>query len=156
MDEVTVRPAEPDDAFVVAALHLQFAHQQGMPPEPGYLDRFVDAWLVDREGRPTWIAQSRAEHAGVLTTRLVRELPLPGRTDDRLVEVEALFVAPCDERHRTKVQRALVEALLGWALAVEGLRVQARPADEDQRALYQGLGFGAVGSLLQRDPPDPS
>lgn len=154
MDEVTVRPAEPDDAFVVAALLLQFARLQGMPPEPGYLDRFVDAWLGDREERPTWIAQSRAEHAGLLTTRLVRELPLPGRTDDRLLELEALFAAPSHDPAQVKV--ALIQTLVEWAFGAGVTRLRAIVADDDEQTLYRGGGFETVGSLLQRGPHDPS
>ena len=43
MAEVTIRRASADDALIVAALHLQFARELGMPSETGYLDRFVDA-----------------------------------------------------------------------------------------------------------------
>ena len=53
MAEVTIRRAGAGDALIVAALHLQCARQAGMPAEPGYLDRFADAWLAERPDRPT-------------------------------------------------------------------------------------------------------
>src|SRR3954454_2674243 len=113
MPEVLVRRAGPDDAFVVAALHLQFARELGMPSEQGYLDRFVDAWLADRPDRPTWIAESRGEHAGLLETRRIRALPWPGRQDVSWLHVGGLFVAPgCRDRG---FGRALAEAKIEWS-----------------------------------------
>ena len=113
MAEVTIRRASADDALVVAALHLQFARELGMPSETGYLDRFVDAWLAERPDRPTWIAESRGEHAGILETRRIRALPWPGRRDVSWLHVGGLFVAPgCRDRG---VGRALTEAMIEWS-----------------------------------------
>jgi GNAT superfamily N-acetyltransferase len=113
MGEVTVRRAGVDDAFIVAALHLQLARERGMPPEPGFLDRFVDAWLSERADRPTWFAECKGEHAGVLESRRVRFLPWPGRPDSSWLQVGVLFVTP-GQRGRG-VGRALMEGMLDWA-----------------------------------------
>ncbi|MCU1536900.1 MAG: GCN5-related N-acetyltransferase [Humibacillus sp.] len=147
MAEVLIRRAGPDDALVVAALHLQFARGLGMPSEPGYLDRFVDAWLASRSDRPTWLAESRGEHAGLLETQRLRPLPWPGRPDVSWLHVGGLFVAPtCRDRG---VGRALTEAMITWARTsdVRGIRVNA--PDDPAREFYERLGFTSPGRLLE-------
>ena len=154
MGEVRIRRAGPDDAFVVAALHLQSARDLGMPPEPGFLDRFVDAWLRERPDRPTWIAQHDGEHAGILETRRLRTLPWPTRPEASALHVENLFVAPA---HRgTGVAQALVEAMIEWAHSTDVTSVRAMAVNDRLLELYDGLGFGSPGRLMEFDLREPS
>jgi GNAT superfamily N-acetyltransferase len=147
MAEVLVRRAGPDDAFVVAALHLQFARELGMPSEQGYLDRFVDAWLADRPDRPTWIAESRGEHAGLLETRRIRALPWPGRKDVSWLHVGGLFVTPtCRDRG---VGRALTEAMIEWARTTDVRWIRLNAPDARAQEFYERLGFSSPGRLME-------
>src|SRR4051812_12212983 len=107
MVDVRIRRAGADDAYVVAALHVQFARDLGLPPEPGFLDRFVNVWLEGRPDHPTWIAESRGQHAGVLSTCRLRSLPFPSTPETSRLDVATLFVGP-DHRGQG-VGRALVE-----------------------------------------------
>lgn len=153
MAEVTIRRASADDALVVAALHLQFARELGMPSEPGYLDRFVDAWLAERPDRPTWIAESRGEHAGILETRRIRALPWPGRKDVSWLHVGGLFVTPgCRDRG---VGRALTEAMIEWARSTDVKWIRLKAPDEQAQEFYERLGFTSPGRLMEFDMGEP-
>ncbi|OFE16195.1 GCN5 family acetyltransferase [Humibacillus sp. DSM 29435] len=153
MAEVTIRRAGADDAFVVAALHLQSARDLGMRAEPGFLDRFVDAWLRARPDWPTWIAQREGEHAGILETRRLRSLPWPTQPEVTSLHVENLFVAPA---HRgLGVEEALAEAMIEWAHSTDITSVRAT-ADDRTRRLYDGLGFSSPGRLMEFDLREPS
>jgi GNAT superfamily N-acetyltransferase len=154
MAEVTIRRAGADDAFIVAALHLQFARELGMPSEPGYLDRFVDALLQERPDRPTWIAESRGEHAGILETRRIRALPWPGRRDVSWLHVGGLFVAPtCRDRG---VGRALTEAMIEWSRSTDVKWIRLNAPDAQAQEFYARLGFSSPGTLMEFDLRDPS
>jgi GNAT superfamily N-acetyltransferase len=154
MAEVTIRRAGADDAFIVAALHLQFARELGMPSEQGYLDRFVDAWLQERPDRPTWIAESRGEHAGILETRRIRALPWPGRRDVSWLHVGGLFVAPsCRDRG---VGRALTEAMIEWSRSTDVKWIRLNAPDARAQEFYERLGFTSPGTLMEFDLRDPS
>ena len=154
MAEVTIRRAGADDAFIVAALHLQSALDLGMAAEPGFLDRLVDAWLRDRPDRPTWIAQRRGEHAGLLEARRLRSLPWPSRAESSALLVEHLFVAPA---HRELgVEQALAEAMIEWAHCTDVTWVRATAADDHAHRFYDRLGFSSAGRLMEFDLREPS
>lgn len=138
MVDVRIRRAGADDAYVVAALHVQFARDLGLPSEPGFLDRFAMAWLETRPDHPTWIAESRGQHAGVLSARRRRPLPFPSHPDTSRLELETLFVGP--EHRGQGVGRALVEGLLEWCRLtdVESVQVAANTASAD---FFRRLGF---------------
>ena len=154
MAEVTIRRAGADDAYVVAALHLQSARDLGMPAEAGFLDRFVDAWLPERHGRPTWIAQHDGEHAGILEARQARALPWPTRAQAGALHVENLFVAPA--HRRLGVAAALAEAMIEWARRTDATWVRATAADERAHDLYDRLGFSTSGPLMEFDLREPT
>jgi GNAT superfamily N-acetyltransferase len=155
MGEVTIRRAGMDDAFIVGALHLQLARERGMPPEPGFLDRFVDAWLSERAERPTWFAECRGEHAGVLESRLIRSLPWPGRPDSSWLQIGVLFVSPT-QRGRG-VGRALMEGMLDWARGtdVRVVRLETpqatRATDDPARGFPEHFGFESSHRMMELD-----
>jgi GNAT superfamily N-acetyltransferase len=155
MGEVTIRRAGVDDALIVAALHLQLARERGMPPEPGFLDRFVDAWLSARADRPTWFAECRGEHAGVLESGRVRSLPWPGRPDSGWLQVDVLFVTPA-QRGRG-VGRALMEGMLHWARGtdVRVIRLDLSEVpdvpDDPARGFPEHFGFESTHRVMELD-----
>ncbi|HET7399960.1 MAG TPA: GNAT family N-acetyltransferase [Intrasporangium sp.] len=153
MAEVIIRRAGADDALIVAALHLQSARGLGLPPEPGYLDRVADVWLSERPDRPTWIAQSRGEHAGLLEARRIRPLPWPGRPDISWLHVGVLFVG-ADHRGRG-VGRALVEAAIEWCRTTDVKWIRLAAPDAAAKEFYERLGFTAPGRLMEYDLRDP-
>jgi GNAT superfamily N-acetyltransferase len=146
MADVRIRRAGADDAYVVAALHVQFARDLGLPSEQGFLDRFASAWLETRPDHPTWIAESRGQHAGLLSAQRLRPLPFPSRGETSRLDIATLFVGP-DHRGRG-VGRALVEGLLEWCRvsAVESVRVTA---DSVSRPFFLQLGFDDPGTVLE-------
>jgi GNAT superfamily N-acetyltransferase len=149
MADVVIRRAGVDDAFVVAALHLQCSRERGLPPERGFLDRFADAWLAGHEDRPAWFAEWRGEHAGVLETVRVRRLPWPGLGPSSELHVEALYVPPAHRGHG--VGRALVDAMVGWARDGDVRCVRLNAVDEPTRRFFFHLGFRSPHRLMELD-----
>lgn len=149
MVDVRIRRAGADDVLVVAALHLQFALELGMRAEPGYLDRFAEFWLAERLDRPTWIAEGCGDHAGVLGTRRIRPLPLPGRPDASWLYLNTHFVAP-DHRQRG-VGQALTEALLDWARSTDVAWIRVNATSASARAFYARFGFASPNRLMEID-----
>jgi GNAT superfamily N-acetyltransferase len=146
MADVRIRRAGADDAYVVAALHVQVARDLGLPSEHGFLDRFASAWLERRPDHPTWIAESGGQHAGLLSARRLRSLPFPGRPDTSRLDVETLFVGPDHRGHG--VGRSLVEGLLEWCheTGVASVRVTA---DASSRPFFLRLGFAEADTVLE-------
>ena len=149
MTEASIRRAGTADAFVVAALHLQLARDLGATPEPGYLDRFADAWLRDRPDRPTWIAESDGQHAGILLARRLRSLPWPHRPDASRLHVEALFVVPAHRRRGTG--RALLEGAVEWARTTEVTGIHLEVPDLAASAVARSAGFVADDGHVRFD-----
>jgi GNAT superfamily N-acetyltransferase len=154
MGAVTIRRASAEDALIVAALHLQLARERGMPSEQGFLDRFVDAWLGERLDRPTWIAECRGEHAGVLETRRVRVLPWPGRPPASWLHVGALFVIP--GQRRSGIGRSLVEGMVEWARPTDVRWIRLDTPDPASRRICSRIGFGPAEGVMEIDLRSPS
>jgi GNAT superfamily N-acetyltransferase len=148
MADVRIRRAGADDAYVVAALHVQFARDLGLPSEQGFLDRFASAWLETRLDHPTWIAESRGQHAGVLSARRLRSLPFPSHPDASRLDLATLFVGPEHRGHG--VGRALVEGLLEWCRLTDVESVQVT-ANASSRDFFRRLGFVEPGTTLEYD-----
>ncbi len=148
MSDVRIRRAGPDDALVVAALHLQSARDLGHPGEPGFLDRFADAWLATRREHPTWIAESDGEHAGVLSARRLRPLPFPGRPDVSWLYVGTAFVVPA--YRKLGIGRALIEGMLEWCRTTDVKWVRLN-VDPSQHEFYRSLGFAPASTILEYD-----
>ena len=148
MADVRIRRAGEQDAYVIAALNVQFARDLGLPSEPGYLERFAAVWLAERPDRPTWIAESRGQHAGLLSARRLRPLPFPSRAEVSWLYVGNLFVGP-DHRKRG-IGRALIEGMLDWCRStdVRTVRINADPATHE---FYRRLGFTRPGTILEYD-----
>jgi GNAT superfamily N-acetyltransferase len=149
MTDVVIRRARVDDALVVAALHLQYARELGLPPERGFLDRFADTWLAAHEDRPAWFAERHGEHAGVLETVRVRRLPWPGLAPATTLHVDALYVTP-DHRGQG-VGRALVDAMVGWAREAGVRCVRLDAPEEATRRFFSHLGFRSPHRLMELD-----
>lgn len=111
---VVVRQAGRGDALLVAALTLQAARAEGVPPEEGFLDRYADAWLAARDVHPAWFAEAEGEHAGLLVTAWFRPLPWPGRPrGGGVLRTDRLFVRP--DLARVPIEEALRAAAREWA-----------------------------------------
>lgn len=153
MADVVIRRAGVDDAFVVAALHLQYSRELGLPPERGFLDRFADSWLAQLDDRPAWFAEWRGEHAGILETIRVRRLPWPGRPAASTLHVDALYVPP--PLRGQGVGRALVAAMVGWARDGDVRCVRLNAPEEPTRRFFSHLGFRSPHRLMELDLRTP-
>lgn len=115
MDGVRIRQAGATDALLVAALTIQAARAQGLTPEPGFLDRYAEAWLENRAAHPAWLAEADGEHAGLLVVTRVRSLPWPERAENGWLHLERLFVRAGQPREA--IANALRAAADAWAAA---------------------------------------
>lgn len=132
--------ARPEDAFIVAALSLQFAIAVDGSREEGYLDRAAEHWLRHREHLPTWIAESRGAHAGYLQATFPPVTTWPGVPHDSRgrLWIHALFVAP--DHRRAGVGAALLADCEGWAdgAGVGVIRLRCEPGVEQ---FYDAAGY---------------
>lgn len=115
MEGVLIRQATAADAPLVAALTIQAARAEGLVPEIGFLDRYAEAWLAQREAYPTWWAEADREHVGLLVAHRVRPLPWPGETGAGTVREVRTFVRPAYAE--SAVANALRAAAREWAAA---------------------------------------
>ena len=139
MEPVVVRPAEPRDAFAVAALHLQAEREWGQQIPSGFLDSLADAWLRDRS-RLTWLAEdARHNPLGAAHGTLARKLPSPRRTSTAWLHLGFLYVTK--EARGRGIGEQLLRTVLDWCEAEGVERVQLHAVDE-ARPLYERAGFG--------------
>lgn len=133
-----VRLAEPRDAFAVAALTMQDDRECGATVEPGFLDRFADAWLADAD-RVTFLAEAEdGRPLGVVTAAVLTKLPSSRRPDARWLHVSLLFVT--QDARGAGLGAALLAALHGWAREQGVVRMQLHAAPR-ARSLYERAGF---------------
>lgn len=139
--------AEPDDAFVVAALTLQLSRDVGAPTEPGFLDRAAAAWLA--APNPTWIAEREGAHAGFAQGGFLPDLVWPGipAGSRRRFWLTAVFVAP--DHRRRGVATALVQQAEAWARH-EGAVVVRLRADPPAQDFWVSLGYARNDELRER------
>lgn len=141
--------AGPEDAFVVAALSLQFALAMGAEREDGYLDRAADHWLRHHAQLPVWIAQRDGSHAGYLQAVRMTETTWPGQpvgTRGRLW-IQGMFVAP--DHRRRGVGTSLLAACESWAkgAGIAVLRLRCEPGAE---RFYEAVGFEPAAEVRQK------
>jgi len=146
-----VARAEPDDAFRLAALELARNREAGGSGEQGFLERFADAWLAERDRYPSWLA-SRLDGnpVGALTLTLVPGLPRPGRVVRPWGSVSTLYVRA--EARRQGVGSRLVEEAVAWARAHDVPRLVATPVP-GAAACYRRAGFTAADAETVRWAP---
>ena len=141
--------ARAEDAFVVAALSLQFAIAVDGSREEGYLDRAADHWLRHREQLPTWYAEHDGAHAGLLQATLPPETTWPGQpagTRGRLW-VHALHVHA--GHRRLGIGLALTAACESWAkeAGVGIIRLRAGP---DAESFAGAAGYTAASEIREK------
>lgn len=153
VDPIQVRQAERDDALGVAALVLAMDREDGADARPGFLTEYADAWLLDVDRRPTWLAEeSDGNPVGLVQTAMVRKLPSLRRPTTAWMHVALVFVRPT-HRGRGIAERMLRDAVeWGVAQGVERFQLNAEPK---ARTLYERVGFTAPGERLMelRVPP---
>ncbi|WP_168581411.1 GNAT family N-acetyltransferase [Gephyromycinifex aptenodytis] len=147
-----VARAEADDAFALAALELALNREQGRPPEEGFLDRYTDAWLRDRDRYPSWIASSLdGNPLGALTITLGQSLPRPGRIPRPWGHMTNFYVRP--EARRMGLGTRLLDEAVEWADSRSLLWITLLPSQSAQ-SLLQRVGFAPCGEdLLRRTAP---
>lgn len=154
MTTVVVRLAEPRDAFAVAALTMQDDRECGAVVEPGFLDRYADAWLAD-DRRVTFLAEAPdGRPLGMVTAAVVTKLPSSRRPVTSWLHVSLLFVTK-DARGEGLGAR-LLDSLCEWCVTHHVTRVQLNAASE-ARSLYLRAGFrGPSPDLMEWRAVDPT
>lgn len=143
-----VARADTAAAFALAALELQLNREQGRPGESGFLDRYADAWLAERDRRPAWVATSLdGSPLGAIVLFVVDGLPRPGRLSRPWVHVTNLYVTP--GARRTGIGDRLLRAALDWCRDNRATWVQVG-ASSAGSGLYRRAGFTPAESRLLR------
>lgn len=141
--------AGPPDAFIVAALSLQFAIAVDGAREDGYLDRAADHWLRHHEYLPTWYAEHDGQHAGYLQATLPPETTWPGRAPGSRgrLWVQALHVHA--DHRRQGLALALTAACESWAResGVGVIRLRCDPGAED---FYDAAGYAPAVEVREK------
>ncbi|GGB65654.1 hypothetical protein N798_07985 [Knoellia flava TL1] len=138
MQDAGIRLAEPRDAFAVAALTLQDDRECGAVAEPGFLDRYADAWLADR-ARVTFVAEAAdGRPLGMVTAAVMTALPSSRRPAYRWLHVSLLFVTA--DARGVGLGGRLLGTLQQWCMDNGVNRVQLIAAPE-ARTLYERAGF---------------
>ncbi|KGN33407.1 hypothetical protein N802_14845 [Knoellia sinensis KCTC 19936] len=148
-----IRLAEPRDAFAIAALTMQDDRETGATIAPGFIDRYADAWLADRN-RVTFLAEGTdGRPLGMVTAAVVTKLPSSRRPDERWLHVSLLFVT--QDARGAGLGARLLATLKEWSRAHAVSRMQLN-ADARARSLYERAGFGPATAELMEWHADPS
>lgn len=152
MDEIRVAQAQADEAFAVAALHLQAGIAAGGRPRPGYLDELADWWLRRRATAPAWLAHAPdGDPVGLLAAQAVPVRPSTVAPAGHRLEVDLLFVPPAWRRRG--IGSRLVTAAQTYARTT-GARELRSPARPDNQGILEALGFVATPAVARAWLPE--
>ncbi|GIH18574.1 GNAT family N-acetyltransferase [Rugosimonospora africana] len=166
MDNVSVRPAEPEDLAAVAELRWRWARENGTPPVTTR-EEFVTAfteWARDNRGSHRCVVAVRGDVVGGDVVRdnvvggdvvigmawlaTVRRVPHPGSLDRISGDVQCVYVVP--EQRNGGLGGRLIEAVLAHA---RDLGVERATVHSSIRAIpaYRRHGFVQSPQLLDVD-----
>lgn len=148
MSGVVIRRATPHDAFAVGAMHVQLGREGGAGAEPGFLDRYVDAWLTAHADHPAFLAEADKVPIGLAQVRIVRGLPRLGARPEQWAELTTVFVTP--QLRHGGIGGRLVREVHRWC-AGEGVSRVVVSADVLGAAapgLARALGAHPAGSAV--------
>lgn len=129
MDEITIRPAEVEDAVVLSELARQLGY--GRSPEA------IRRWILDAtDHRVALVAESVGEIVGWVEAHELELLQSP-----RFLEIGGLVVA--EGVRGQGIGRCLVEALIDWSRerSHTEIRVRSNVVRAGAHAFYKVLGF---------------
>lgn len=109
---VRVRRATEDEAFLLAALHLQALRRRG-GDAPAHVQAFGQAWHRRSEDYPAWVAELDDQHVGLAICELP-PLPQVGAGVPELRVVEALPQTE-EARQAEGITLAMVREIVTWA-----------------------------------------
>lgn len=110
---VSIQPITAEDAFAVAALHIQGMRERGEVVPTGYLDAFADAWLGDPD-RVGWLARDpRGKPLAALHGRVEPSLPTATTAAGRRLRLEHELV--CEAARETGLEERLRRAAAAYA-----------------------------------------
>ncbi len=146
VDDIRIRRADRDDAFIVAALVLQMDRGAGERPREGFVNEYADAWLSDFDHRPTWLACLQDGTAvGLVQAGLVRKLPSLRRPTTAWMHVSLVYVRPSERGHG--LAERMLQRMISWG-SVHGVERYQLNAVPEARSLYERLGFRAPSGRL--------
>nr|WP_246297351.1 GNAT family N-acetyltransferase [Janibacter cremeus] len=141
--------ARPEDAFIVAALSLQFAIAVDGSREDGYLDRAAEHWVRHRGQLPTWFAERDGAHAGYLQASLSPTTTWPGVADGSRGQlwIHSMFVA--SDHRRAGVGSALLSACEIWANEA-GIGVIRLRCEAGAEQFYDAAGYASAREVREK------
>ena len=143
---VELSRAEAEDAFTLAALELQRAREQGRPGQEGFIDKYADFWLADRQHRPAWvIKQFDGRPLGSLILDVRLSMPSPGLRTRAVAVIDTLFVNPAHRRQGNGEK--LIRAALIWCTQAGVTAVHVAPTPSSA-SLLERLGFTPAGGEI--------
>ncbi|MFE0022216.1 GNAT family N-acetyltransferase [Amycolatopsis sp. NPDC059021] len=147
MEDITIRPARPDDLSAVAELRWNWAQEIYGTPDLSleeFVPRFV-AWAQETSHRCLVLVRGQVV-VGMAWLAITGRVPHPRAIERRSGDVQCVYVVP-EERDRG-LGGGLIEAVLAWASELGLERVTVHSSDRAIPA-YVRHGFEASPSLLQ-------
>jgi GNAT superfamily N-acetyltransferase len=147
--DLTVRPANPADAPVLARLRWSFKQEDQVQPAPARPVEQAEHWIRDRLGDGgwlAWIAESAGEINGHVFLHLVERMPDPYEENRPIGYVTNFYVT---QPYRGRgIGRALLDALKHHAESTDVETLIVWPSEQSSR-LYQRAGFMLPQELLE-------
>jgi GNAT superfamily N-acetyltransferase len=147
--DLTVRPARPADATVLARLRWAFKQEDQAQPVQARPVEQAERWIRDRLGDGrwlAWVAESSGQIRGHVFLHLVERMPDPYEENRPIGYVTNFYVT---QSHRNRgIGRALLDALKRHAQGADLDTLIVWPSEQSSR-LYQRAGFLPPAELLE-------
>jgi GNAT superfamily N-acetyltransferase len=144
-----IRRAVPDDAALLAEHRARVWREVGDWGDEAMARQIPiwTAWFHDAvaAGRyRSWIAEEDGKAVASGSLLVYAAIPRPGSISDQEGRVQSVYVVP--EARRRGIARALMEAIIDFALEAPLIRLVLHPSDE-ARPLYTALGFSELDEM---------
>lgn len=146
---VRVRAVTQEEAFLLAALHLQALRARGAPARD-HVQRMGAAWHARAEDHPAWVAEQDDRHVGMALCRRP-VLPQVGPGSPELLVLEPVG----GDVDAEAVALALVRAVVTWAGDEGFAGVEVSPLLRLPAAVLDGARADVAAVRLARLPTRP-
>lgn len=144
-NNIAVRMAGPTDARGVAELRWRLKNNDE-PPKDADLTSLVKAIAGESGDLVHWVAESEGDILAVMSVRLVRKVPKPGKPSAQWGYLTNVYTVP--ERRNDRLGARLLAAVKDWAKKKKGLEFLIVWPGERARSFYEKAGFTAPNDVL--------